>query len=212
LGKFYGDGDVDYPIDLSVVEDSGLDYLALGHWHGMNIYQDSTGVPRIAYSGTHEQTKYGENDAGYCLLVEIEAKGNDPIITPIRCGGLSWCTLNYEVLNSESLSDLDDLLKKNKDFDMLEINLGGNLHIDHESELKQILQYHDTLHEDFRINPSLKYSVPINKDAARDLGDPTLNLVDAELRSMLLDDNSRQQAVLVEALSLLYNLSEEASE
>lgn len=213
MGKFHGEGEIDYPINLGCVEECGLDYLALGHWHSWSIHEDSAGVPRIAYSGTHEQTKYSEKDAGYCLLVEISEKGANPVIKPLKCGRLSWASFDYEISSVEQLSDLEGLLKEHKDHNMLELNLWGRLSLDDENELKRILAYHDTLHEDFRANiDSLRYTVPIDKDSARDLGDPTLNLVDVELRSMIVDEaDSRQQSVLVEAISMLYRLSEEGS-
>ena len=213
IGKVRVGGDLEYPIDLGCIEECGLDYLALGHWHSWSIHEDSAGVPRVAYSGTHEQTKYSEKDAGYCLLVEISEKGAIPVIKPLKCGGLSWASFDYEISSGEQLSHLDGLLKEHKDHNMLELNLRGRLSLDDENELKRILAYHDTLHEDFRTNiDSLRYTVPIDKDSARDLGDPTLNLVDVELRSMILDEaDPRQQAVLVEAISMLYRLSEEGS-
>ena len=54
----------------------------------------------MAYSGTHETTKFGERDSGNALLVEIASRGSTPVIESIRTGGLQWTVIE------ESLTDL----------------------------------------------------------------------------------------------------------
>ena len=75
---------VNLPVDPSCVDKTGIDYLALGHWHSFRIFKDTKGVDRIAYSGTHEQTNYNEDNAGYCLLIEIKGKGKKSRSNPLR--------------------------------------------------------------------------------------------------------------------------------
>lgn len=60
IGKFAASNweDIDLPINPSCVDTTGVDYLALGHWHSYRTFEDCNGVTRIAYSGTHEQTNY----------------------------------------------------------------------------------------------------------------------------------------------------------
>lgn len=82
----------DFPIALDAVTRSGLDYLALGHWHGQYIHEG-----RTAYSGAHETTKFGEDDSGQALLVEITSRGAIPRLTPVRTGSLSWQTLELDL-------------------------------------------------------------------------------------------------------------------
>jgi DNA repair exonuclease SbcCD nuclease subunit len=86
----------DYPIPRNAASRCGLDYLALGHWHSMAMYPSSDGVVRMAYSGTHETTKFGERDSGNALLVEIAGPGAPPVTTPVRTGGLAWVTIEEE--------------------------------------------------------------------------------------------------------------------
>jgi len=64
----------DYPIPRNAAELRGLDYLALGHWHSYASYPGEDGIVRMTYSGTHEQTKFGERDSGNVLFVEISAR------------------------------------------------------------------------------------------------------------------------------------------
>ena len=75
--------DADYPIPRDAAGHLGLDYLALGHWHSYARYDGTDGVCRMAYSGTHETTKFGERESGNCLLVEIPARGKPPTLKPI---------------------------------------------------------------------------------------------------------------------------------
>jgi DNA repair exonuclease SbcCD nuclease subunit len=81
--------ELDYPIARNAAERAGLDYLALGHWHSFAPIDDGRPV-RLAYSGTHETTKFGERESGQAVLVEIAARGAPPKLTPLRTGGLVW--------------------------------------------------------------------------------------------------------------------------
>jgi DNA repair exonuclease SbcCD nuclease subunit len=82
--------DDNYPITNDAAQEAGLDYLALGHWHSHLEITGSDGVARLAYSGTHEPTKFGERASGFALMVEIERRGAAPKLTPVPTGGLSW--------------------------------------------------------------------------------------------------------------------------
>lgn len=74
-----------FPIPADAPDRRSLDYLALGHWHSFKPVGG-----RMAYSGTHEPTKFGERDSGNAVLVEIDRPGAEPRLTPVRTGGLSW--------------------------------------------------------------------------------------------------------------------------
>lgn len=93
----------DYPIPRGAAEQAGLDYLAMGHWHSSAIYP-SAGAPHMAYSGTHETTKFGERDSGNALIVEISNVGAPPLITRIQTGRLEWVTLENDVQDPGDLT------------------------------------------------------------------------------------------------------------
>ncbi|MBJ6761792.1 DNA repair exonuclease [Myxococcaceae bacterium JPH2] len=82
----------DFPIATDVVTRAGLDYLALGHWHGQYIHEE-----RAAYAGAHETTKFDEAGAGQALLVEIASKGAVPLLTPVPTGTLRWCAVDLDL-------------------------------------------------------------------------------------------------------------------
>jgi DNA repair exonuclease SbcCD nuclease subunit len=67
-------------IDPGRAEEAGLDYLALGDWHGTRKV-----APRTWYSGTPEPDRFRNNDQGHALLVEI---GSDPTI--LKTGHYDW--------------------------------------------------------------------------------------------------------------------------
>ena len=208
LGAFHSpDEKIDYAIDPSCVEKSGLDYLALGHWHGYREFPDNKGITRIAYSGTHEQTKYDEDSAGYCLLVEIDKKGARPKITPLKCGELSWESLDFKMKDAASIDELMKELESHRGIDMLRLNLYGEIPLEYKSELENILEYQETQHSNFREKRSFQYIIPTSPEEIKDLGDPTLNQTDRELRTLLQSNTDpKEKEVVIEALSLLQRL------
>ena len=130
----------DYPIPRDAALRTGLDYLALGHWHSMATYPALDGTVRMAYSGTHETTKFGERDSGNVLMVEIPSAGTAPVITPIRIGCLSWQTLDEDLRQTGDLlrirSEIESL--ENPASTLLELRIGGLLAAEDRSELTRI--------------------------------------------------------------------------
>lgn len=96
--------ETDFPIARNAAARSGLDYLGLGHWHSYAAYPDADENVRMAYSGTHETTKFGERDSGNALLVEIEDRHSPPVINAISTGGLVWKVLNENVAEEGDLN------------------------------------------------------------------------------------------------------------
>ena len=81
-----------FPIAVDRTERSGLDYLALGDWHGtLEI------APRSWYSGTHEPDRFRENDPGNVLVVRLAAPGADPDVEKVRVGRCRWLSANQSV-------------------------------------------------------------------------------------------------------------------
>lgn len=210
IGAFHSSHEeIDLPIDPSCIEKSGIDYLALGHWHSYRAFTDDNGVKRIAYSGTHEQTRYDEDSAGYCLLVEISEKGDTPKITPIRCGELTWKSFDFEMKDAASLNELTKHMESFRGVDMFRLNLFGEIPLENRDELENILEYQKTLPSNFRIKTDgLQYIVPVSPDEVKELGDPTLNQTDKYLRSLFrAEDDIKNRDVIIDALSKLHRLA-----
>ena len=61
------------------IEATGLDYLALGHWH--SAQQGKAGATTYAYAGAPEPVAITQDGAGKVLLVELEEKAGARTVT-----------------------------------------------------------------------------------------------------------------------------------
>ena len=78
---------------------AGLDYLALGDWHGqMRI------GPRSWYSGAPEPDRFKHDASGRALLVTIPAAGAEPTVEPVETGAFDWRTLALDCLAGDDPS------------------------------------------------------------------------------------------------------------
>jgi DNA repair exonuclease SbcCD nuclease subunit len=73
-----------FPIASRRADETGLDYLALGDWHGFLQHG------KAVYSGTMEQTNFSEKDPGNVAIVKIAHAGDEPVISKQRVGELVW--------------------------------------------------------------------------------------------------------------------------
>jgi DNA repair exonuclease SbcCD nuclease subunit len=96
-----------FPNSSDAANRLGLDYLALGHYHSTAIYAGADGFERMAYSGAPEPTAFQERDSGNVLLVEIAARGVQPVIRKIRTRVLDWQSWPREIISSENLFQLE---------------------------------------------------------------------------------------------------------
>ncbi len=132
--------ELDYPIARDAATGAGLDYLGLGHWHSFASYESADGAVRMAYSGTHETTKFGERDSGNALLVEIEERGAVPKLTPIRTGGLEWKQIEQRFAESGDAARLREEVESLPDADkmLLDLRIDGLLDQDDQAELARL--------------------------------------------------------------------------
>ena len=141
LGQIFDDHEkgVSLPLDPAHVERSGLDFLALGHWHGLRRVAGADGVVRIAYSGTHEQTHWREREAGYVLLVDIEKKAAPPHLEALRTGALTWSREAFRFEEDRHVNRLQELLNGRTE-DILRLSLEGEIPLDLEADLETCLR------------------------------------------------------------------------
>ncbi len=64
---------------------AGLDYLALGDWHGCRQIGD-----RTYYSGSPERDRFKHQGQGVCLAVTIPGPGAVPEVTEVKTGQFDW--------------------------------------------------------------------------------------------------------------------------
>lgn len=130
----------DYPVPRDAVLRTGLDYLALGHWHSTALYPDKGGITRMAYSGTHETTKFGERDSGNVLIVDIPATGQPPDIKSVHSGGLIWEQVDEDIRLAGDLRKVREQIEAMGHEESTLINLGlkGLLTVEDSDEVVRI--------------------------------------------------------------------------
>ncbi|MFA4836889.1 MAG: DNA repair exonuclease [Dehalococcoidia bacterium] len=130
----------DYPIPRDAAIRTGLDYLALGHWHSMATYPAPDATVRMAYSGTHETTKFGERDSGNILIVEIVGKGDSPRVEAVRTGGLEWLTIEATIGQAGDLAALHTQIDTigSPSSALLDLQIEGLIKAEDEAELRHI--------------------------------------------------------------------------
>jgi DNA repair exonuclease SbcCD nuclease subunit len=130
----------DHPIARDAAARAGLDYLALGHWHSTATYPAGDSAVRMAYSGTHEATGFGERDSGNVLVVEIAGPGSPPRVMPVRTGGLAWKVVEKDIREPGDLrrvrADIESQESPNST--LVELRLKGLLPADERDEIARI--------------------------------------------------------------------------
>lgn len=136
-------GEDDHPIAPDAASRAGLDYLAIGHWHSTTELQQAARL-RIAYAGTHEQTKFGERDSGNVLLVDVLERGATPQLERVRTGGLTWRSLTGDDARLAQPGDLRAFVDRHVEplvdapATLLRIGFTGVLRPDEAGELARI--------------------------------------------------------------------------
>jgi hypothetical protein len=94
----------------------------------------------MAYSGTHETTKFGERDSGNALFVEIAGPGAPPVITPVRTGRLWWLCIEEEVRNPGDIARIRERIEGMADAasTLLDVRLAGVLPTADQQELGRV--------------------------------------------------------------------------
>ncbi|WP_332682145.1 metallophosphoesterase family protein [Bosea sp. (in: a-proteobacteria)] len=75
---------------------AGLDYLALGDWHGQMAIN-----ARSWYSGTPEPDRFKHGEPGRALLVALPGPGVLPEVVPVETGSFAWRNLALELLSGD---------------------------------------------------------------------------------------------------------------
>ncbi len=94
---------------------SGLDYLALGHWH--SAQKATAGGVSYAYAGAPEAVALDQDRAGKVLLVELDHvdRKRTVQVNEHRVGRTSFSRLEVDAATVDSQPDLIDALAKSRD-------------------------------------------------------------------------------------------------
>jgi DNA repair exonuclease SbcCD nuclease subunit len=107
---------------------TGLDYLALGHWH--SAIEGRAGNVTYAYSGAPEPVAIDQDGAGQVLLVRLEDRGGRHLVSiePKRVGQTRSEKLDLDISGIQSQPALLDVIGRHADSNLvLEVRLSGLL-------------------------------------------------------------------------------------
>lgn len=187
---------------------AGLDYLALGDWHGtLKIGSHA------AYSGTPEPDGYLDNDAGGALLVTIEGHGAAPRIERHATGQYEWAEHRLDVMRATDIDALEGSVEawgpraRGK---LLSLRLAGPIGLADLEALRHRLARIDarlfvleTNEEDLRV---------VAADSDLDsLSDAGLAALATSLAAGAQSRNAHEAAVAARALRHLFHLATEAT-
>lgn len=110
-------------INPNRVQSAGLDYLALGDWHGTLKINDY-----VWYSGTPEIDRFRRNNPGHVLIVDVE-KGEIPKVQQEKVTAFDWRIIDIDCLpDSDEFAELDLLESSGSLLNLLiQINLSGQI-------------------------------------------------------------------------------------
>ena len=87
-------------------EAAGLDYLALGDWHG---FQEVDG--RTAFAGSPEPTSFANNDSGNAVVVRIAGPGAPPEVERVPIARTRWLRWEHRLRDAAGVDELDGRLR-----------------------------------------------------------------------------------------------------
>ena len=116
-------GEADNMIPPDRAQRSGLDYLALGDWHGFMPIGD-----RAAYSGTPEVDRFGRDEPGGVIVADVR-RGAAPAIETVETGRFRWLERNWKLANLDDFERELRALRASVDqaFTLVRLVLSGTL-------------------------------------------------------------------------------------
>ena len=105
---------------------SGLDYLALGHWHSMSTGR--SGRTQYAYAGAPEPVAVDQDRAGRALVVTLDGEGDERHVSveEVVVGKTRFERLALDADELAGQADLVDRVRRHADADLvLDVELRG---------------------------------------------------------------------------------------
>lgn len=228
----------DHPILPDCAEVCRLDYLALGHWHSHKIFPDSSGIPRMAYPGTHEQMSFGPEaefsvgweayasdpkideflgaSEGKALLVKItKDEGRSYVeIQEEKTGQLLWNNKSYEEVDDTQLNKIFSNLAQQSDTErrLLHISLKGVVSAESLIQI-EAFEYMLERYLFFDLNTEGLHIKPAEEELRDVLGPGILRSVYSELETKKAEASSDEEIKVIETSMLsLYRLAKEVSQ
>jgi len=97
------DTSYDFPVTMKDIENSELDYLALGHWH--NLQTGKQGRTTFAYAGTPQPLGFSDPEEGKVLFVTLRDL-MEPDIEPIKSSRVNFRVLSEKIYHPHQVTQL----------------------------------------------------------------------------------------------------------
>ena len=196
---FGSEGEAAGMINQSRRQSAGLDYLALGDWHGLKEV-----CPGVWYAGTPEPDQFPDNEPGFALAVELDGPGAAPRVERIPIATYRWIRKRYTFGQGVDLAAIrDGLLGIGKDVthSLLRVDISGEASLREDAELRAFIEELSAayLHLEARLE-GLSLRLDDNVDASSD-GGPAAPVM-ARLKARMADVPD-ECAVTQRALQLL---------
>lgn len=156
---FGSEGDSSVVIAADRAARAGLDYLALGDWHGTRSISANTW-----YSGTPEPDRFPDNDPGNVLCVTVEG-GGKVSVEKVRASHFTWAKISARLQSRDDLTDVErDISSVSETAHnlLVKLNLAGSLSLADHSALdawREVwsarLKWLDVVNDDLAVRPSV---------------------------------------------------------
>ena len=198
-GQLPEDIDSPNPIGADRARVAGLDYLALGDWHGCRQMDE-----RTWYSGTPEPDRFRDNDPGHVLRVDIDAPGAPPVVTRIETCRFRWRTIEAALAVASDVEQLSNVLAASRPSDVLSLRVTGQVDLPGLVRLREAMGVAEAGARHLQADLSALRLVPTAEDIAALDADGYLGELIAELRDAQADRiDPEAAAVAGHALGLL---------
>jgi hypothetical protein len=196
-------GEAAVPIEPGRLSRAGLDYLALGDWHGVKEV-----APGVWYSGTPEPDSFTDNGPGHVLVVRLGARGARAEVTPVATGLYRWLA-RRAVLSR--LADLEPIEAEvaaagaERRHLMLALGLEGAIAAGESAALDARIAQLASMVLSIDVDRRL-LRVMVRDDDVAALDDPVLAAVAMRLRERARDFDAGEARVAARAMRLLLAL------
>ena len=192
------------PIAAGRAEQSGLDYLALGDWHGTKQVD-----ARTWYSGTPETDRFKANDSGQALVVVLPERGALPVVTTVATGQYRW---QQDEVDLQVPSDVEALLHRLAGLtvnDVLDMRLSGRSDLAGQRRLLEAIGQARGRARSLLADLSQLRFEPTTEDIAALKADGYLGEVVAELRVAQTSPAAEAADLARDSLALLAGILDE---
>ncbi len=186
------------PIAPGRAASARLDYLALGDWHGCKRID-----ARTWYAGTPEPDRFKDNGSGQALLVEIDAPGAEPRVTPLQVGRFRWQAIAGVLQVASDVDALEAQLEGLDANDVVDLRVQGRIDLAGLQRLQAAIGRAEARARHLQADLSALRLAPTDEDIAGLRADGYLGEVMQELREAQAGADPAQARIAQDALALL---------